>query len=136
MRTLALYRSQVYLLDDPLSACDAHVSAALMREVIGPKGLLRDKLRVLSASQLEHTTSADAVYVLQSGEVAEVGTHSQLAGSDGPFARLLRMIDDDAKGVESAGALAERGALAELAEGSEGGEMPPPGVGGGCCVVQ
>jgi len=37
--------ADIYLLDDPLSAVDAHVAAHIFKRVIGPKGLLRDKVR-------------------------------------------------------------------------------------------
>ncbi len=38
---------QLYFLDDPLSAVDAHVGSHIFEKVIGPKGLLKDKTRVL-----------------------------------------------------------------------------------------
>lgn len=38
----------VYLLDDPLSAVDAHVGKHLFDQVIGPQGLLKDKVCVIS----------------------------------------------------------------------------------------
>lgn len=34
----------VYLLDDPLSAVDAHVGKHIFEQVIGPQGLLKDKV--------------------------------------------------------------------------------------------
>lgn len=34
----------VYLLDDPLSAVDAHVGKHIFDKVIGPQGLLKDKV--------------------------------------------------------------------------------------------
>ena len=41
----AVYRkADVYLLDDPLSAVDAHVGQHIFDKVIGPKGVLRDKV--------------------------------------------------------------------------------------------
>lgn len=41
----AVYRkADVYLLDDPLSAVDAHVGQHIFEKVIGPKGVLRDKV--------------------------------------------------------------------------------------------
>lgn len=36
----------VYLLDDPLSAVDAHVGKHIFEQVIGPQGLLKDKVGV------------------------------------------------------------------------------------------
>lgn len=41
----AVYRkADVYLLDDPLSAVDSHVGQHIFDKVIGPKGVLRDKV--------------------------------------------------------------------------------------------
>lgn len=41
----AVYRkADTYLLDDPLSAVDAHVGQHIFDKVIGPKGVLRDKV--------------------------------------------------------------------------------------------
>lgn len=37
----------VYLLDDPLSAVDAHVGKHIFEQVIGPQGLLKDKVRMM-----------------------------------------------------------------------------------------
>ena len=44
----AVYNNaNVYLLDDPLSAVDSNVGKHLFDKVIGPKGVLRRKTRVL-----------------------------------------------------------------------------------------
>lgn len=36
--------ADVYLLDDPLSAVDAHVGKHIFERVIGPKGILKNKV--------------------------------------------------------------------------------------------
>ena len=36
--------SDIYILDDPLSAVDSHVGKHIFDNVIGPKGMLRDKV--------------------------------------------------------------------------------------------
>lgn len=42
----ALYSdADIYLLDDPLSAVDAHVSKHIFDNLIGPEGLLKGKVR-------------------------------------------------------------------------------------------
>ena len=42
----AVYQSSdIYLLDDPLSAVDAHVARQLFDRVIGPRGLLKDTVK-------------------------------------------------------------------------------------------
>ena len=44
----AVYNNaDVYLLDDPLSAVDSNVGKHIFEKVIGPKGVLRRKTRVL-----------------------------------------------------------------------------------------
>jgi ABC-type multidrug transport system fused ATPase/permease subunit len=41
----AVYQdTDVYLLDDPLSAVDSHVGKHIFEEIIGPNGLLKDKV--------------------------------------------------------------------------------------------
>lgn len=40
----AYSQADVYLLDDPLSAVDSHVGKHLFEEVVGPKGILKDKV--------------------------------------------------------------------------------------------
>ena len=39
-------RSDIYLLDDPLSAVDAHVGRSLFNNVIGSSGLLKNKVNI------------------------------------------------------------------------------------------
>ena len=41
----AVYQEEdIYLLDDPLSAVDAHVGSQLFQEVLGPTGMLAGKV--------------------------------------------------------------------------------------------
>lgn len=50
----ALYSdADVYLLDDPLSAVDAHVAKHIFDNVIGPEGALRQKVDIKMT--LEHS---------------------------------------------------------------------------------
>ena len=42
----AVYQDEdIYLLDDPLSAVDAHVGKHIFEHVIGPNGVLKDKVQ-------------------------------------------------------------------------------------------
>ena len=55
----AVYQDlDLYLLDDPLSAVDAHVGKHIFQHVIGPKGMLKHKVRImkhkLTTHQVQH----------------------------------------------------------------------------------
>lgn len=54
--------SDVYLLDDPLSALDAHVGRRVMGDVI--LGVLSDKTRILATHQLHVLPYADQIIVM------------------------------------------------------------------------
>ena len=69
----AIYCAQVYLLDDPLAAVDGHIAAWLIEHVLGPRGLLGGKLRLVATSQLEVARDASQIVVLRDGEVREDG---------------------------------------------------------------
>uniref|UniRef100_A0A8C6UTS8 Multidrug resistance-associated protein 1 n=1 Tax=Neogobius melanostomus TaxID=47308 RepID=A0A8C6UTS8_9GOBI len=80
----------VYLLDDPLSAVDAHVGKHIFDKVIGPQGLLKDKTRVLVTHGLSYLPQADLILVMGEGQVTERGSYQQLLTTDGAFAEFLR----------------------------------------------
>ncbi|KAL7702915.1 multidrug resistance protein E, partial [Lotmaria passim] len=64
----------VYVLDDPLSALDAHVGERVMRECVC--GALARKTRVLATHQVSAAAYADYVVLLQDGRVAFQGTYA------------------------------------------------------------
>lgn len=68
--------ADVYLLDDPLSAVDAHVGRHLFQECIC--GLLAGKTRVLVTHQLQFLPLADLVAVVKHGNISDIGSHDEL----------------------------------------------------------
>uniref|UniRef100_A0A6Q2YTH2 Multidrug resistance-associated protein 1 n=1 Tax=Esox lucius TaxID=8010 RepID=A0A6Q2YTH2_ESOLU len=80
----------VYLLDDPLSAVDAHVGKHIFENVIGPQGVLKDRTRVLVTHGLSYLPQADLILVMVEGEITEMGSYLELMGRDGAFAEFLR----------------------------------------------
>ncbi|XP_072225794.1 multidrug resistance-associated protein 1 isoform X2 [Leuresthes tenuis] len=80
----------VYLLDDPLSAVDAHVGKHIFDHVIGPQGLLKDKTRVLVTHGLSYLPQTHLILVMVEGEITEVGSYQQLMVKEGAFAEFLR----------------------------------------------
>ncbi|KAM9296382.1 ATP-binding cassette sub-family C member 3 [Gastrophryne carolinensis] len=89
--------SDIYLLDDPLSAVDAHVAKHIFDNVIGPDGLLRGKTRVLVTHGISFLPQVDHIVVIVDGKVSEMGSYQELLNQNGAFAEFLRnyAFDDD-----------------------------------------
>ncbi|KAF8928328.1 hypothetical protein BGZ58_009738 [Dissophora ornata] len=82
--------ADVYLLDDPLSAVDAHVDQHLWQNLVGPNGLLKDKTRILVTHGIHHLEHVDQIVVLKDGAINEVGEYQQLIKSRGTFHQLIK----------------------------------------------
>ncbi|XP_006903270.1 PREDICTED: multidrug resistance-associated protein 9-like, partial [Elephantulus edwardii] len=80
----------IYLLDDPLSAVDAHVGKHVFEECI--KKMLRGKTIVLVTHQLQFLESCDEVILLEDGEICERGTHPKLMEQRGHYAKLIHNL--------------------------------------------
>ena len=64
----AIYnRPDVLLLDDPISALDAHVRQAVFNEVI--VGLMKNKTRILVTHSVEFAQLADHIIIMKDGRV-------------------------------------------------------------------
>jgi ABC-type multidrug transport system ATPase subunit len=84
----AVYQAaDIYILDDPLSAVDAHVGKALFNNCIN--GVLKGKTRILVTHQLQYLAAADMVYVLKDGVVQEAGTYETLIKNERELHRLI-----------------------------------------------
>ncbi|XP_030894479.1 multidrug resistance-associated protein 9 isoform X3 [Leptonychotes weddellii] len=81
---------EIYLLDDPLSAVDAHVGKHVFEECI--KKTLRGKTIVLVTHQLQFLESCDEVILLEDGEICEKGTHKELMEERGCYAKLIHNL--------------------------------------------
>ncbi|KAL9964349.1 hypothetical protein ACROYT_G027978 [Oculina patagonica] len=84
------FNADVYLLDDPLSAVDSHVGKHIFDKVIGPRGKLRKKTRVLVTHGIAFLPQVDQIIVLQDGRISEVGTYKELVKNKGAFAEFLK----------------------------------------------
>ncbi|KAJ8384011.1 hypothetical protein AAFF_G00212550 [Aldrovandia affinis] len=130
----------VYLLDDPLSAVDAHVGKHIFEKVIGPQGVLQGRTRILVTHGLSFLPQADLILVMVDGEITETGSYLELLGRQGGSLRgPLRQLrtspawsrarttqpwssqEEEAKGeAEGLGAL--------WASGPNGGAVGKPGT--------
>ncbi|KAK3802039.1 hypothetical protein RRG08_064632 [Elysia crispata] len=87
----AVYQdTDVYLLDDPLSAVDAHVGKHIFQNVMGPQGIIRGKTRVMVTHGVHWLPLVDAIIVMDQGRITEAGTYEELMTHDGPFAQFVR----------------------------------------------
>lgn len=95
--------TDIYFLDDPLSAVDSHVGKHIFDKVIGPEGLLKHKTRVLVTHGITYLPKTDKIVVLKDGEVSESGTYQELLSRKSAFAEFLmqhineQVNDDDGK---------------------------------------
>lgn len=71
--------ASLYLLDDPLSAVDAHVAVHLVKECLGADGFLSKTTRLLVSHQVQFATEVDLVVVIRNGEVTAVGPPQQFS---------------------------------------------------------
>ncbi|XP_014488634.1 PREDICTED: probable multidrug resistance-associated protein lethal(2)03659 isoform X2 [Dinoponera quadriceps] len=88
----AIYKdADIYLLDDPLSAVDAHVSRRIVDECIC--GYLKGKTRILVTHQLQYLPMADQIIVMNNGGIEQMGTFSELQAMGLDFMELLKTVD-------------------------------------------
>ncbi|KAK6234467.1 hypothetical protein QUC31_006873 [Theobroma cacao] len=73
----AVYQdADIYLLDDPFSAVDAHTGTQLFEDCL--MGILKDKTTLYVTHQVEFLPAADIILVMQNGRIAQAGTFEEL----------------------------------------------------------
>lgn len=82
--------SDIYILDDPLSAVDAHVGKHIFNKVLGPNGLLKGKTRILVTHSIHFLPQVDEIVVVGNGTILEKGSYSTLLANKGLFAKNLK----------------------------------------------
>eukprot|EP00057_Strongylocentrotus_purpuratus_P011079 XP_011665553.1 PREDICTED: multidrug resistance-associated protein 5 isoform X2 [Strongylocentrotus purpuratus] len=78
----------IYLLDDPLSAVDAHVGQHIFTHCI--KDAMKGKTTIFVTHQLQYLKDCDHVLLMKDGQISESGTHDELLGLSGEYARLIQ----------------------------------------------
>ncbi|KAJ1919724.1 hypothetical protein IWQ60_007176 [Tieghemiomyces parasiticus] len=120
-------RADVYLLDDPLSAVDAHVGRHIFEHALGPHGLLRTRARILVTHAVQFLSKADRIIMLREGQVDEQGSFRELMRQKTALYRLIREFtveeDPSAGGVGISGSVTD---LTATPEESGSSRVPSP----------
>ena len=90
--------ADVYILDDPLSALDAHVARQVFDTCLRQE--LKNKTRVLVTNQLHFLNQVDRIILVHEGEIKEQGTHEELM-ENGPYFKQLMENAGSMEGVQS-----------------------------------
>ncbi|XP_042497519.1 ABC transporter C family member 3-like [Macadamia integrifolia] len=84
----ALYHdADIYLLDDPFSAVDAHTGNHLFKECL--LGILGSKTVIYVTHQLEFLHSADLILVMKDGRITQTGKYEEILSCGTDFMALV-----------------------------------------------
>lgn len=94
------FDADIILMDDPLSAVDAHVGRAIFDNAIC--GLLRDKCRILATHQLWVLNRVDRIIWLEDGKIEAIDTFDNLMANNSGFQQMMKTTAMEGKEEEHA----------------------------------
>ncbi|KAL6250213.1 ATP-binding cassette transporter yor1 [Rhinocladiella similis] len=81
------FDADIVLMDDPLSAVDAHVGRHIMDEAIC--GLMKNKCRILATHQLHVLSRCDRIIWMEDGHIQAIDTFDNLMAHSVDFQKLM-----------------------------------------------
>ena len=81
------FDADIVLMDDPLSAVDAHVGRHIMDRAIC--GLMKDKCRILATHQLHVLNRCDRIIWMEDGHIQAIDTFDNLMSQSVDFQKLM-----------------------------------------------
>ncbi|KAK2997380.1 hypothetical protein RJ639_025805 [Escallonia herrerae] len=79
--------ADIYLLDDPFSAVDAHTAATLFNDCV--MAALEEKTVILVTHQMEFLSAVDKILVIEGGQVTQSGSYTELLTAGTAFEQLV-----------------------------------------------
>ncbi|OQV05977.1 ABC transporter transmembrane domain-containing protein [Cladophialophora immunda] len=117
------FDADIVLMDDPLSAVDAHVGRHIMDKAIC--GLMKDKCRILATHQLHVLSRCDRIIWMEDGHIQAIDTFENLMTTSVDFQKLMATT---AQEDESALAKAKDGEANEQKPGKKPKKSKPAGL--------
>ncbi|XP_024014831.1 ABC transporter C family member 8 isoform X3 [Eutrema salsugineum] len=84
--------ADVYLLDDPFSAVDAHTAGVLFHKCV--EDSLREKIVILVTHQVEFLSEVDQILVMEEGKITQLGKYEELLMMGTAFKQLVNAHND------------------------------------------
>ena len=72
--------SDIYLLDEPLSALDANIASHIMEEMFFKE--FSEKTRIMITHSMQHQKYADYIYVMDEGSIVDEGTFKEMQNTE------------------------------------------------------
>ncbi|KAJ1735865.1 hypothetical protein LPJ61_000309 [Coemansia biformis] len=126
-------RADVYILDDPLAAVDAHVGKHIFTRVLGPQGLLKSRARILITNAVQYLSSANNIVMIRDGAIVDSGTFAECMSKQGDVFEFIHKFVEEGLSTGSSNDNSNSASDAEYYEDDEAaGEqmnpVSPPGV--------
>lgn len=102
----AIYKdADIYLLDDPFSAVDAHTSAALFNDCV--MTALAKKTVILVVHQVEFLADVDDILVMEGGHIVQSGSFKELMMTGTSFEQLVNAHKNVKEAFDPSSSMAE-----------------------------